>query len=237
MRPLYLQRSSHDKLPKKPWRFWSGLTFLALGLYCSVAALAGPQDIHSPDPMQDKYSQRIRADYAKCRKETNPMSQFFCTCRVLEKQCKVPRRLEHGDWYTVEFWPSDDESQREVQFILLMDYDIFGDFAPIDQGIVLTCLSGASDINIFIGEAVNPDIKPVVAIQKDRFEASFVQEGGAYILEFENDAKVYSALGQNKDILISYTDMEENKRNLEFETFGFENVSKGWEKLCTSPSS
>lgn len=236
MRPLYLQQSSHDRRPKKPWRFWGGLSLLALGLSCSIAALAGPQDTRYPDPMQDKYSQKIRADYAKCRKEKNPMSQFFCTCRVLEKQCEVPRRLEHGDWYTVEFWPSDDEAEREVQFILLMDYDIIGDFAPMDQGIVLTCMSGVSEINIFVGETVNPDVPPLVTTEEERFDASFVKEGGAYILELKDDAKLYGALSKNKDILVSYTDMEDNKQNLEFETFGFETVSKGWEKLCTSPS-
>jgi len=237
MRPLFLPQSGHETATKKPWRFWSALSVIALGLSWGVASFAGPQSYEQPDPMEDKYSKAIRAEYAKCRKEQNPMSQFFCTCRVLEKQCEVPRRLEHGEWYTVEFWPSDDEAEREVQFILMMDYDILGDFTPIDKGIVLTCMAGVSDINVFVGEHVNPDVPPVVTIEDNTFKGSFAQEGGAYILGFENNAKVYGAIGQSKEMLVTYTDMEENERKLEFDTFGFDNVSKGWEKLCTSPLS
>lgn len=237
MRPLYLSQSSHDTPPKKPWRFWSALSLIALGLSWGITSLAGPQGHISPDPMEDKHSKAVRAEYAKCRKEKNPMSQFFCSCRVLEKQCEAPRRLEHGDWYTVEFWPSDDEAEREVQFILMMDYDILGDFTPIDKGIVLTCMRGVSDINVFAGEHVNPDVEPVVTIGEVTFKGAFAEEGGAYILGFADNAKVYAALDKGKEMLISYSDMEEKTRNLEFDTFGFDNVSKGWEKLCTSPSS
>lgn len=237
MRPLFLSHSSHDETPKRPWRFWSGISVIALGLSWGIASFAGPQSDLTPDPMEDKYSKTIRAEYAKCREEKNPMSQYFCTCRVLEKQCEVPRRLEHGNWYTVEFWPSNDEAEREVQFILMMEYDVLGDFTPIDKGIVLTCMTGLSDINIFVGEHVNPDVKPHVTIGTDTFKGSFVQEGEAYILGFENNAKLYGAIGKGSEMLVTYTDMEETERKLEFDTYGFDNVSKGWEKLCTSPTS
>jgi len=237
MRPLFLPQSRHDKKAKKTWRFWSAFSTIALGLSLGIASLAGPQGYEPPDPMEDKYSKTIRAEFAKCRKENNPMSQFFCSCRVLEKQCEVPRRLEHGDWYTVEFWPSDDVAEREVQFILMMDYDILGDFTPIDKGIVLTCMRGVSDIHVFVGEHVNPDVEPVVLIADEEFKGKFVQEGGAYILEFKNTAKVFSAIGKDTEMLVTYSDMEETERRLEFDTFGFDNVSKGWEKLCSSPTS
>lgn len=237
MRPLYLPPSSHDIVPKKPWRFWSALSVIALGLTWGIASFAGSQDYLSPDPMEDKYSKAVRAEFARCRIEKSPVSQFLCSCRVLEKQCEAPRRLEHGDWYTVEFWPSDDEDEREVQFILLMNYDILGDFAPINKGIVLTCMQGISEINVFVGEDVNPDVSPVITIGKTKFEGSYVKQGSAYILAFADDAKVYSALDDGKEMLIAYIDMEENERELEFDTFGFDNVSKGWESLCTNPSS
>lgn len=237
MRPLFLPQSVPEKASKKAWRFWSALSVVAFGLSWGITSLAGPQGQASKDPMEDKYSKTIRAEFAQCRRENNPMSQFFCTCRVLNKQCEAPRRLEHGDWYTVEFWPSDDETEREVQFILMMDYDILGDFAPIDKGIVLTCMAGVSEINVFVGEHVNPDVKPVVTIEEKTYSGTFVPEGGAYILAFDDNAKVYAALDKGKEMLVSYKDMEEKVRRLEFDTFGFDNVSKGWEKLCTSPSS
>ena len=237
MRSIYLSQCSYDATSKKSWRFWDGLSVIALALSWGIASLAGPQGHVSPDPMEDKYSKAIRAEFAECRKEKNPMSQYFCTCRVLEKQCEVPRRLEHGDWYTVEFWPTDDEAEREVQFVLMMDYDILGDFAPIDKGIVLTCMRGVSDINVFLGEHVNPDVEPTIIVGETKFKGTFVEEGGAYILGVTDNVKIFAALDKGKEMLISYSDMEENERNLEFDTFGFDNVSKGWEKLCISPSS
>jgi len=114
-------------------------------------AVAVSAKTNATDPMQDKYSQEVRDAFARCREEKNPMTQSFCNCRVLEQQCETPRRLEHGDWHTVEYWPSDVEAEREVQFVLFMDYDILGEFAPIDTGLVMICMRGQSEVNVFIG--------------------------------------------------------------------------------------
>ncbi len=237
MRPVFLQSAAKDKPAAKPWRFWSAFSAAVLAISWGVVSLAGSQNLEQPDPMHDQYSQAVRAEYAQCRKEKSPLSQYFCTCRVLEKQCEAPRRLEHGDWYTVEFWPSNDEDEREVQFILMMDYDILGDFAPFDNGIVLTCMAGGSDLNVFMGRDVDPDVEPVVTIGETDFNGSFIREDDAYILEFENNDKVFSVMTGGTKMTISYRDIEEKEREIEFDTFGFDNVSRGWEKLCSSPTS
>lgn len=233
---LYAHPSRRISAPSKSRRL-CGVAGLVLSLTFSSACSASPQDEHSENPMQDKYSQLIRAEYAKCREEKNPMSQFFCSCRLLEQQCEAPRRPEHGDWNTVEFWPSNDESQREVQFILFMDYDILGDFSPMNKGVVLTCMAGISELTVFVGDNVNPDVRPFVTIHETEVQASFVNEEGAYMLEFGNTPKVYSALETGEEMLISYTDMEDIPRSLEFNTYGFASVSKGWETLCTGKPS
>jgi len=237
MRPLFLPQSAQEKTRKKAWRFWSGLSVIALGLSWGIASFATLKNDTNSDPMEDKYSKAIRAEYAKCRTENNPMAQFFCTCRILEKQCDAPRRLEHGDWNTVEYWPSDDKLEREVQFILFADYDILGDFAPINKGIVVTCFAGFSDFNVFIGENVNPDKIPDVMIDSQLHQASFENQDGSWILGFKKSDQAYRALRDSKEMSIIFTDMENDEKTLEFDTFGFDNVSKGWEKLCMDPSS
>ena len=99
-----------------------------------VPNLALAQAKSSNGPMEDEYSQTIRAEYAKCRDLNNSLSRFLCSCRVAAMQCDSPRRLEHGDWSTIEYWPSTEESEREVQFILLMKYDLLGDFDSRKRG-------------------------------------------------------------------------------------------------------
>lgn len=235
MRLLYLPDTSNDPT-LRPWRFWSGFSAIILIFALTVIAIADPQTPNS-DPMEDKYSQKVREEYAKCRKEKNPMSQFFCTCRVLDKQCEAPRRLEHGYWNTVEYWPSDDEAEREVQFVLLADYDILGDFSPVNKGIVVTCIAGVSNFNIFVGGNVDPDKSPLVMIDTEMHEASFENEDGSWILDFEKSEKAFKALRSSKEMAVNFIDMDNDDKSLEFDTFGFDNVSKGWEKLCMSVSS
>jgi len=235
MRPLYLPNTAQNKSRFKRQRYLGAISLITFGLTMAIAGFAGTQERQTLDPMEDKYSLEIRNEYAQCRKEKNPMAQYFCTCRVLEKQCEAPRRIDHGDWNTVEFWPSDDARDREVQFILFMAYDILGDFSPINKGVVMTCMAGVSEVNVFVGENVDPDITPTVTINDVGYTAAFENEDGSYILGFEETSKIYRALGSGKEMLITYTDMEETERNLTFDTFGFDNVSQGWETLCTSP--
>jgi len=69
------------------------------------------------------------------------------------------------------------------------------------------------------------------------FEASFTNESGDWILEFEDSEKIYKALRVSEDMDVTYQDMENKERSLEFSTAGFDAVTKGWEPLCVTPSS
>jgi len=219
------------------WRLaWISLVLILAALAVNVAAYASPPGSNG-DPMQDEQSREIRDDFAKCREVDNPMSQFFCNCRVLEKQCEAPRHTEHGQWNTVEYWPTENEADREVQFILFMNYDILGGFSPVDTGLVLTCLGGNSDFNIFVGEDVDPDSKPRVEIGDDIFDAGFEHVEGDWIVGFEDNPQIFKALSESDEMGVTYRDLEDNERSLEFATAGFNAVTKGWEPVCERPSS
>ena len=190
------------------------------------------------DPMEDKLSQAVRAEYAKCRDLDNPLSRFLCSCRVAAMQCDSPRRLEHRDWSTIEFWPSNDESEREVQFILLMEYDLLGDFDPKNKGIVLTCRKGTAELEIYLGsDLTKTDDMPKVSIGNKSHRPILNEEEGVFFLSFPKTKDVFQILNQEPDIKVNYADKAEAKRKLIFDTYGFSNVTEGWEKLCTPASS
>jgi len=200
-------------------------------------AVAVSAKTNATDPMQDKYSQEVRDAFAKCREEKNPMTQFFCNCRVLEQQCETPRRLEHGDWYTVEYWPSDDEAEREVQFVLFMDYDTLGEFAPIDTGLVMICMRGQSEVNVFIGENIDPFMAPELSVDDINIRSRFSEELGSVIVNFENAKEAFYTLSEGQTLRVVYDDLEGEHHEAEFELFGFDQVSQGWDSLCFSPES
>jgi len=204
-------------------------------LLLGFGASAQEQTYHQEDPMESRYSKTIRAEYTKCREKKDPTTQFFCTCKLLEEQCAAPRRLEHGNWNTVEFWPSNDPSEREVQFILFPDFDFLGDFAPINKGIIMTCMGGVSEVNIFVGDNVDSNVEPEFYIGETAAKARFIKEDKLFT--FDEPEAVYAAFEKGEDVMISYTDLEDIERVLEFDTYGFDHVSKGWEKLCKEKSS
>ena len=210
-----------------------GLLILMISLWVTSSALS--QDYQPIEPMESRYSKAIRAEYAKCREKQDVTTQFFCMCKLLEEQCSAPRRLEHGDWNTVEFWPSDNPNEREVQFILFAEIDFMEGFSPINKGLVMTCIAGISEINIFVGENVDPSTDPVLYVGDDFVKVSFDVENK--MLAFDDPATISTAFERRADVSITYTDLEDVERVLNFETYGFENVSKGWEKLCQKPSS
>lgn len=213
----------------------SAHTLIAL-ICLSASQFAEAQTQLPEDPMEDKYSQAIRAEYSKCRELTNALSRFLCSCRLLAVQCDAPRKLEHGDWNTIEFWPSKDAKDREVQFILLMNYDILGDFNPLNEGVVLTCREDFTGLDIFLGSDLNPDIKPVVTIGKKTYESDLRKDEDAYILNFKYEEKLFAALKRDLEITVKYSDSSKAKHSIMFDTFGFSQVTNGWEKLCALPS-
>ncbi|MEP3655645.1 MAG: hypothetical protein ABJO36_12180 [Litorimonas sp.] len=210
-----------------------GLLLLILAIWITASAQA--QISSAEKPMESKYSKSIRLEFAKCREKKDLVSQYLCNCEVLAKQCEAPRSLEHGDWNTVEFWPSNNPSEREVQFILFAELDLFGDFAPLNKGIVMTCMAGISEINVFVGNNVNPDVDSTFFLGEKSASVAFDLEDN--IFTFEEPSVVYDAFQRGEDVSITYTDTEENERVLEFETYGFDTVSKGWEELCRKASS
>lgn len=210
-----------------------GLLVLALSLW--IAASAQSQDLQTEDPMESRYSQAIRAEYAKCRGMQDATTQFFCTCKLMEEQCESPRGLGHGDWNTVEFWPSNDPAEREVQFVLFSEFDFMGDFAPINKGLIMTCMAGISEINIFVGDNVDPHLDPVFYLGDELAKASYDTENKMFT--FDDPSSIYAALIRGEDVSITYNDLEDEERVLDFETYGFDNASKGWEKLCREKAS
>jgi|GEM_PF-6945938 len=219
------------------WRlFWIGLAITVAALIINFPAYTAPP-ASDLDPMQDKTSLEVRDAFAKCREVENPMSQFFCNCRILEKQCEAPRRAEHGQWNTVEYWPTNNEADREVQFILFMNDDLLSALSPVDTGLVMTCLGGISDLNVFVGQDVDPDTKPLAMIGEETFKGAFKEDNGDWILGFEDNDKIYRALSKGRTMDLTYRNMENAERSLEFTITGFGNVTKGWEPLCVRPSS
>jgi len=208
-----------------------------VSLLIATALLAVTAYGQGADPMQDKYSKEIRAEYSKCRDLISPISQFFCACRVLEKQCEGPRKLDHGNWNIVEFWPSDEEAEREVQFVLFLEYNLLGSFDVLGSGAVMTCIRGHSEFTVFLGYEVDPTVPAQVRIGDVSYHGVFDQEGGDVILTFEDTAKIYKALEESDVMIVTYTDLEKGRQTTEFDIFGFKAVTQGWEKLCTSPTS
>lgn len=214
-------------------------TFLSFSMLLMSAAssLAQSSSRKTADPTQDKYSQAVREAFSKCRAETSPMTQFFCTCRVLESQCEAPRRLEHGDWNTVEYWPSNNEADREVQFVLFVDYDILGEFAPLDTGLVLTCMGGVFDFNVFLGDNVYFETAPIAMIGNVKIDSEYDVETGSLMLKFKSGRDGFDVISNNDNLYISYIDLEDKEHSFEFDVYGFDEVSKGWETLCFSSES
>lgn len=206
---------------------------VALSAVFSSLCLASPPDPAPADPMHGDYSESVRKEYAKCRQGENMTSAFFCACELLEAQCTGPRRPEHKGWNTVEFWPSDNEAEREVHFMLFVDYDFLGEFAPLNTAIVFTCMAGTSDLNVFLGQNVEQNIKPIVTTDHAEYQASFEDDDGDAILRFDDMPEAQAALMRGGAMSVSYMDTEENERNLEFNTSGFSHVTQGWESLCT----
>lgn len=198
-----------------------------------IPAFTSAQQDNFQDPMEDAYSQEIRQAYAECRQKGNPIAQFFCNCRVLEKQCEAPRKLEHGDWNTVEYWPSSDPAKREVQFVLMLSYDIIGDLAPADTGIVVTCMAGVSELHAFVGDDISPEDPFTVHIDNKPVSAAFEEIEDNYLISFQNNRAAYNALRKSDRLTVSFISGEGETSELEFDTFGFDQVSKGWDKLCS----
>ena len=212
-------------------RHLSYIVFISLALAgCSNAT---PPTGEAQYPMEDQYALSIREEYAECRRNNNPMAKFFCNCRILEKQCKGPRKLQHGDWNTVEFWPSDDPAEREVQFILFLSYDILGDLAPLDTGVVMTCVNGISELNAFVGNDIDAESKPVVNIDNVKFEATLDIAGDDHVLGFVDNRKAYKAMRKSHRLTVSFFEIGGTEKNLEFDTLGFDEAAKGWETLCS----
>ena len=209
------------------------LTFL-------VALMAGAQSCsqeaqrNNIDPMEDSYSQAVRDEYTKCREESSPFTQFFCACRVLEEQCDAPRRLEHGNWKTVEFWPSKDEAEREVHFVMSIGSDLFGDFDNSTTGLVMTCLKGTSELTAYIEEGIDQNVPPVARFGEELFAAYYKDEGGDLIVNFEDPKAVFERLNYIPVVSISYSDSGGAEHTVEFETYGFDVVTQGWESLCAN---
>lgn len=235
MRPVFLSRYARIKTPK-PLSFKSRLIGLvsALGL---VSLLATTLSVAAADPMQDQTSLIIREQFAQCRDMGSEIEQYYCTCSVLEKQCEAPRKLEHGDWNTVEYWPSNDEADREVQFVLFASYDMLGEAIPVNSGMVMTCMAGNSDLKIFVGNDINESVAPVIDIDGQSFEADYYTEDGEYLLGMQNTDTIYDAMKASKRLGVVFQKSDGTDVIAEFQTFGFEAVTLGWQNLCFSESS
>jgi len=213
------------------------LTSLSAACLLLAGTQAQAQDRYPADPMQSKYSQEIRKAFAECRAENSPLSQYFCTCRVIEKQCEGPHRLEHGNWNTVEFWPSDNESEREVQFILFLDYEAMDDFAPLESGLVTTCVQGNSEVNLFIGNDVDTEVAPTIWMDHKIISSEMANDDGSLVISFPDENKMFEMLRTGRVLRAEYQDIEGVEKQAEFDLFGFDEVSRGWDKLCTTPDS
>jgi len=214
---------------------WSFLGIFIILLCLWIVSFANAQEQYPEDPMESETSQLVRAKFAVCREEKDLALRYLCTCKVLEEQCISPRKLTDGDWKTVEFWPSENPAEREVQFILFADIDALGEFAPINKGLVVTCMAGIAEINIFVGEDVDESDNPVVYLGDKASETSFDREDNLFT--FTNVAEIYGAILMGDTLRLTYSDNEKIERELYFDTFGFDNVSKGWGKLCKETSS
>jgi len=207
--------------------------FLLLANFLAVLLANAQTEVN---PMESRYSQEIREEYRACRELESPVAQYLCTCRVLEKQCQVPRKDVDGNWNTVEFWPSDDPADREVQFILFMSYDTLGDFRPDAFGVVYTCMAGEADLHVFLGDDVDESATPVVSIGDQEVEGEIFEDEDRFLIEFFNATRVFSALKKSEKISVMFEDLEGNENFLEFDSKGFANVSKGWEPVCAARS-
>jgi len=228
--------AKHFSLISKRRLFLAFLFLLLANLAFAILANAQTLDMSNENPMESKYSQEIRNEYKACRELESPVAQYLCTCRVLEKQCRVPRKDLHGNWNTVEYWPTEDPADREVQFILLMKYDSLGDFSPDAFGVVYTCMAGEADLHVFLGDDVDQSISPIVFIGDDEVEGEILEDDGRFLIEFFNKTRVFNTLETSKNISVIFEDFDGNENFLEFDSRGFANVSKGWEPVCSAKS-
>jgi len=218
-------------------RFILAFLFLLLAnLLMVFVANAQTANKLEENPMESRYSKEIRAEYKACRELESPVAQYLCTCRVLEKQCRVPRKDLHGNWNTVEYWPTDDPSDREVQFILFMSYDALGDFRPDAYGVIYTCMAGEAALHIFLGNDVDESTAPLVTIGDQEIEGAIIEDEESFLVEFFNTTEVFSALKKSEKISVAFEDFDGNENFLEFDSRRFANVSKGWEPVCSAKS-
>ena len=216
---------------------YKSVAWIVLGVTVLVFVMVMDAFAQDHDPMNDKYSMDARAQFAECRALNSPIAEFLCNCRTVEQQCEAARHPQHGAWKTVEYWPSDDEADREVQFLLFMDYDILGGFDVLNTGLVMTCMQGVSDFNVFVGQFIDPESPPFVSIAGEKFEAKFLQHDEQWYVNMPKTKAVYSALQNARFMTVDFTDFEETAVSLEFETEGFTQVTLGWEKVCHGTSS
>ncbi len=224
--------AKHSELFSKRRLFLAFLFLLLVNLMMVFAANAQTDE----NPMESQYSQDIRNEYKACRALDSPVAQYLCACRVLEKQCAVPRKDIHGFWNTVEYWPTDDPADREVQFILFMEYDSLGDFRPDAYGVVYSCMAGEADLHIFLGDDVDESISPIVLMGDTELDGEILEDEDHFLIEFFNTTRVFNTLKQSDKITVVFEDLEGNENYLEFNSQGFANASKGWEPVCAARS-
>lgn len=203
---------------------------LLVNLVFAIIANSQKED----NPMESAYSIEIRKEYEKCRELDSPVAQYLCSCRILEQQCEAPRKDIHGNWNTVEYWPSNDPAEREVQFILFMSYDSLGDFRPNGYGVVYTCMGGESELNVFLGNDVDETVSPLIFIGDEEIEGFIFEDQENYMVEFSDTKKIFNTLANSKEISVTFEDFEGNENFLEFDSAGFVNAAKGWERVCES---
>ena len=210
-------------------------TLALLGAAALATAAGAAVIVIKPDPtapLPPMTTPEIRAAFAECRAKDNEVSRFFCECELLDRQCESARHPTHGEWRTMEYWPSDDVGEREIFLFLAPRTDTLERLDEPQQGLMVHCINGSKTVTALLGGNVKVGSETAISTEDTPWPATLDEHDMNVMLVVDGPTAFTDALARSDTAHVSYADEWGDRVELTFDTGGFNAARAAWDAEC-----